>query len=51
MSKWKQLLPSDDDIEATFCTFQPIENPEIARNLVQQITWLVRIIRWLFSVT
>ena len=28
-------FPSNNDIEATFCTFQLIENPQIAQNLVQ----------------
>ena len=28
-------LPSNSDIEATFCTFETIENPQIAKNLVR----------------
>ena len=31
----QKSLPSNNDIEATFCTFQPTENPQIAKNLVR----------------
>ena len=31
----QKSLPSNNDIEATFGTFQPIENPQIAKNVVQ----------------
>ena len=31
----QKSLPSNNDIEATFGTFQPIENPKIAKNLVR----------------
>ena len=33
--KMQKSLPSSKDMEATFCTFQPPENPEIAKNLVR----------------
>ena len=31
----QKSLPSNNDIEAIFCAFQPIENPQIAKNLVR----------------
>ena len=34
-TKMQKSLLSNNDIEATFCTFQPTENPQIAKSLVQ----------------
>ena len=31
----QESLPSDNYTEATFCKFQPIENPKIAKKLVR----------------
>ena len=33
--KMQKSLPPNNDIETTFYTFQPIENTQIAKNLVR----------------
>ena len=33
--KMQKSLPSNNDVEATFCTFQPVENPQIAKDFVR----------------